>query len=97
MPRAGALLKDEPLNLLRRIAAASLRHFLMAKKWRENAFYRSDAARAKHSLVEASSNLFAAERRGKWSYLAKRKNFALQLRFIATPSSQKSTDFCDVL
>ena len=48
------------------------------------------------SLVEASSNLYAAERRGKWSYLAKRKNFALQLRFIATPFSQKSTDFCDV-
>ena len=49
------------------------------------------------AIVKASSNLFAAERRCKWSYLAKRKNFALQLRFIATPSSQKSTDFCDVL
>ena len=45
MPRAGALLKDEPLNLLRRIAAASLRHFLMAKKWRENAFLTLHAAR----------------------------------------------------
>ena len=25
------------------------------------------------AIVEASSNLYAAERRGKWSYLAKRK------------------------
>ena len=35
---------------MRRIAAASLRRFLMAKKRRENAFYRSDAARAKRRL-----------------------------------------------
>ena len=35
---------------MRRIAAASLRRFLMAKKRRENAFYRSDAAKAKRRL-----------------------------------------------
>ena len=66
---------------LRRIAAASLRRFLMAKKRRENAFYHSDAAKAKRSLVEASSNLYAAV-----------KTTALTI-FAASPPRKKSRDF----
>ena len=88
-----ALLKQ---SLFPGYRARTTRQLFRAKKLPENAFYRSDAAKAKRSLVEASSNLYDAERRDKWSYLAKRKNFALQLRFIATPFSQKSADFCEV-
>ena len=45
-----------------RISAASLRRFLMAKKRRENAFYRSDAARLRRdelSYNAAKLNLAA--------------------------------------
>ena len=66
---------------MRRIAAASLRRFLMAKKRRENAFYCSDAAGLSADIVEASSNLFAAF-----------KATALKI-FAASPPRKKSRDF----
>ena len=63
---------------------------------------------AENFLSDPTVNLGLAHRRSKlksvrcrtsWQMelFSKAKNFALQLRFIATPFSQKSTDFCDVL
>ena len=78
---------------MRRIAAASLRRFLMAKKRRENAFYRSDAARLRRdelSYNAAKLNLAAKSLRYH-SFIEKNPVIFFEL-FSA---SQKSVDFCE--
>ena len=61
-------------------------------------FLQSVLGNMRYSLPRRSK-LKSIRCRASWQMelFSKAKNFALQLRFIATPSSQKSTDFCDVL